>query len=125
LQEELVKSLADGRVLRIQNVERKKKLKDALSKAIESQLVVVVLIATIIFAAAFIFPGGYKSDRGATILAKTADFIVFIISDIMSLVLSTLAVFIQFLIWLIKGLEMVDDEEIDDIGTTLSPVSAS
>ena len=40
-------------VLRIENVEREKKLKDALSKARESQLVVVVLIATVTFAATF------------------------------------------------------------------------
>ena len=98
--------------------EKKKELKDALSKARESQLVVAALIATVTFAAAFTLPGGYKSDRGTAILAKKAAFIVFVISDTMSLVLSTLAVFIHFLISLIKGLEKVKDEEIDDLGTT-------
>jgi hypothetical protein len=91
--------------------ERKKELKDALSKARESQLVVAALIATVTFAAAFTLPGGYKSDRGTAILAKKAAFIVFVISDTMSLVLSIFAVFIHFWISLIKGLEMVKDED--------------
>jgi hypothetical protein len=39
-----------------------------LSKARESHLVVVALIATVTFAAAFTLPGCYKSDQGTTIL---------------------------------------------------------
>ena len=75
------------------------------------------LIATVTFAVTFTLPGSYKSDQGTVILAKKIVFIVFIISDTMSLVLFILTVFIYFLISLIKGLEKVKDEEIDDVGT--------
>jgi hypothetical protein len=50
------------------NDEENKEKEDALSKARESHLVVVALIATVTFAAAFTLPGCYKSDQGTTIL---------------------------------------------------------
>jgi len=119
LQEELIKSLEDvgsgpigwghfvsKREIERNNEERNKKREEAMSKARESHLVVAALIATVTFAAAFTLPGGYKSDRGTAILAKKAAFIVFVISDAMSMVLSILAVFIHFLISLIHGLGM-------------------
>ena len=125
MQKEILESLEDAgsgplgsRVLRIENVERKKELKDALSKARESQLVVAALIVTVTFAVAFILSSGYKSDRGTAILAKKAVFIVFVVSNKMLLVLSILVVFIHFFISLIKGLEMIKDKEIDDVGYT-------
>ncbi|XP_061944569.1 ankyrin repeat-containing protein At5g02620-like [Populus nigra] len=93
---------------------RNKEEEEALSKARESHLVVAALIATVTFAAAFTLPGGYKSDRGTAILAKKAAFIVFVISDAMSMVLSISAVFIHFLISLIKGFELFKDEELDE-----------
>ena len=96
------------------DIEEIKEEEDALSKARESHLVVAALIATVTFAAAFTLPGGYKSDQGTTILVKKAAFIVFVISDAMSMVLSILAVFIHFLISLIHGFEMVKDKEIDE-----------
>jgi hypothetical protein len=96
------------------NVGRNKEGEDALSKARESHLVVAALIATVTFAAAFTLPGGYKSDRGTAILAKKAAFIVFVISDAMSMVLSISAVFIHFLISLIKGYEWFKKEELDE-----------
>eukprot|EP00258_Populus_trichocarpa_P015304 XP_006371618.2 ankyrin repeat-containing protein At5g02620 [Populus trichocarpa] len=96
------------------NVGRNKEGEEALSKARESHLVVAALIATVTFAAAFTLPGGYKSDRGTAILAKKAAFIVFVISDAMSMVLSISAVFIHFLISLIKGFELFKDEELDE-----------
>jgi hypothetical protein len=128
LQKEILESLKDAgngplgsRVLRIENVERRKELKDALSKARESQLVVAALIATVTFAAAFTLPGGYKNDqgpnKGTPILAKKTVFIVFVISDTISLMLSILAVFVHFLISLIKGCEMLKNKEMDG-GTT-------
>jgi len=96
------------------NVGRNKEGEDALSKARESHLVVAALIATVTFAAAFTLPGGYKSDQGTAILAKKAAFIVFVISDAMSMVLSISAVFIHFLISLIKGYEWFKKEELDE-----------
>ncbi|KAJ6421935.1 hypothetical protein OIU84_026966, partial [Salix udensis] len=81
------------------------KIQEALNKARESHLVVAALIATVTFAAAFTLPGGYKSDKGTAILAKKAAFIVFLISDAISMVLSISAVFIHFLLALLKGLD--------------------
>jgi hypothetical protein len=89
------------------NDEKNKEEEEALSKARESHLVVAALIATVTFAAAFTLPGGYKSDRGTAILAKNPAFIVFVITDAMSMVLSIVAVFIHFWISLIHGLGMV------------------
>jgi hypothetical protein len=131
LQKELVKSLEDvgsgpiGRgpfVMKGEeeknNEERNKEEEEALSRARESHLVVAALIATVTFAAAFTLPGGYKSDQGpnegTAILAKKAAFIVFVISDAMSMVLSLLAVFIHFMISLIHGFKMVKDEVMDE-----------
>jgi hypothetical protein len=99
------------------NDEKNKEEEEALSKARESHLVVAALIATVTFAAAFTLPGDYKSDRGTTILAKKAAFIVFVIADAMSMVLSIFAVFIHFLISLIKGLEMEKNKVIDEVTT--------
>jgi hypothetical protein len=100
------------------NEERNKEEEEALSRARESHLVVAALIATVTFAAAFTLPGGYKSDQGpnegTAILAKKAAFIVFVISDAMSMVLSLLAVFIHFMISLIHGFKMVKDEVMDE-----------
>ncbi|KAB5513016.1 hypothetical protein DKX38_030044 [Salix brachista] len=76
----------------------KKNREEDLNKARESHLVVAALIATVTFAATFTLPGGYKSDQGTAILAKKAAFIVFVISDAISMVLSTSAVFIHFLL---------------------------
>jgi hypothetical protein len=101
------------------NDEKNKEEEEALSKARESHLVVAALIATVTFAAAFTLPGSYKSDRGTAILAKKAAFIVFVIADAMSMVLSIFAVFIHFLISLIKGLGMEKDKEIGE-DTTLN-----
>jgi len=69
---------------------------------------IVALIATVTFTVAFTLPGGYKSNRGTAILAKKTAFIVFVISDVMSIVLSILAVFIHFLISLIKSFDSTE-----------------
>ncbi|KAB5513007.1 hypothetical protein DKX38_030035 [Salix brachista] len=81
----------------------KKKSEEALNKARESHLVVAALIATVTFAAAFTLPGGYKSDQGTAVLAKKAAFIVFVISNAISMVLSITAVFIHFLLAFYQG----------------------
>jgi hypothetical protein len=126
LQQEILQSLEDvgsgpfgSQVLSRENVERNKEEEEALSKARESHLVVAALIATVTFAAAFTLPGGYKSDRGTAILAKKTAFIVFIISDAISMVLSIFAVFIYFLISLIHGLGMEKNKEIGEYTTDM------
>ena len=50
-------------------------------------------------------------------IAKKTVFIVFVISDTISLKLFILVVFIHFLISLIKDLEIIKDKEIDKGGT--------
>jgi hypothetical protein len=122
LQKEILESLKDigsgplgwEREEEKNNDKKNKEEEDALSKARESHLVVAALIATVTFAAAFTLPGGYKSDQGTALLAQKAAFIVFIISDAISMMLSILAVFIHFLISLIHGFQMVKDKEIDE-----------
>jgi hypothetical protein len=122
LQKEILQSLEDvgsgsirrGLYFLKRNDEENKEEEDDLSKARESHLVVAALIATVTFAAAFTLPGGYKSDQGTALLAQKAAFIVFIISDAISMMLSILAVFIHFLISLIHGFQMVKDKEIDE-----------
>ena len=83
--------------------ERMKNKEEALNKARDSHLVVAALIATVTFTAAFTLPGGYKSDQGTAVLAKKAAFIVFVISDAISMVLSIFAVFIHFLLAFYQG----------------------
>nr|XP_034889339.1 ankyrin repeat-containing protein At5g02620-like [Populus alba] len=130
IQKEILESLEDigsgpiGRSLFVlkkkNNDEKIKEEEEALSKARESHLVVAALIATVTFAAAFTLPGGYKSDRGTALLAKKAAFIVFVISDAISMVLSISAVVIHFLISLIHGFELVKRKDIsEDAAMTL------
>jgi hypothetical protein len=117
LQKEILESLEDvgsgplGRHLKVLgrgNEERNKEKEDAMSKVRESHLVVAALIATVTFAAGFTIPGGYKSNQGTAILTKKAAFIIFVISDSISMVLSICAVFIHFYMAYIQGLEMID-----------------
>uniref|UniRef100_A0A6N2L0D6 PGG domain-containing protein n=1 Tax=Salix viminalis TaxID=40686 RepID=A0A6N2L0D6_SALVM len=116
IQEEIIKSLEDigsgpfgfGPFLspyrrdeteeRVKIKQIMKNIEETLNKAREPHLVVAALIATVTFAAAFTLPGGYKSDQGTAILVKKAAFIVFVISDAISMVLSISAVFIHFLL---------------------------
>lgn len=75
-----------------------------MKDASEYHLVVAALIATVTFAAAFTFPGGYKSDiedgpnRGTAILNKNVAFQAFVISDAIAMVLSLSAVFVHFIL---------------------------
>ncbi|KAM0014863.1 putative PGG domain, ankyrin repeat-containing domain superfamily [Helianthus debilis subsp. tardiflorus] len=52
-------------------------------------MVVSALIATIVFAAAFTVPGGYKQDTGVPVFLHRKAFIVFVISDAISLIFAT------------------------------------
>lgn len=66
----------------------------------ETYLVVATLIATVTFAAALTMPGGYITDKGpdqgSPILVKSKAFKVFLVADIISMMLSSFAVFIHF-----------------------------
>lgn len=55
-------------------------------------MVVVALIATIVFAAAFTVPGGYNQITGIPILIHSHAFIFFVISNAISLMLSTISI---------------------------------
>ncbi|KAJ6297489.1 hypothetical protein OIU78_023107 [Salix suchowensis] len=91
IQEEIIKSLEDvgngpfGYGPFNLRREKAQNREEAFNKARESYLVVAALIATVTFAAAFTLPGGYKSNQGTAILAKNAAFIVFLISDAISM----------------------------------------
>ncbi|KAI3840879.1 hypothetical protein MKX03_010007 [Papaver bracteatum] len=65
----------------------------------QTLLVVSALIATVAFAANFTLPGGYndkKPDEGMALLADKPSFIVFIVSNSLAMVLSAVAILIQF-----------------------------
>ncbi|KAI3781499.1 hypothetical protein L2E82_11515 [Cichorium intybus] len=55
-------------------------------------MVVAALIATIVFAAAFTVPGGYNQSGGIPIFYKKATFIVFVMTDAISLFSSTASI---------------------------------
>ena len=52
-------------------------MKDTASQC----MVVAALIATIVFAAAFTFPGGYDQNDGFPIFSKNLPFIIFAVAD--------------------------------------------
>ncbi|KAG5224865.1 ankyrin repeat-containing protein [Salix suchowensis] len=132
IQEEIIKSLEDvgkGPVgygpFNLRREEARNN-EEVLNKVRESDLVVAALIATVTFAAAFTLPGGYKSDQGTAILAKKAAFIVFLISDAISLVLSISAVFIHFLLVFLQGffrsIIQVNDEILFGLATLFTMI---
>ncbi|XP_076908460.1 uncharacterized protein LOC143565355 [Bidens hawaiensis] len=55
-------------------------------------MVVAALIATVVFAAAFTLPGGYNNTSGIPILRNHRAFIVFVISDAISLSFATISI---------------------------------
>lgn len=75
--------------------------KEHLKKLCETHLIVAALIATVTFTAGFTVPGGFNSnygpDEGYPVLMRKISFKAFFISDTVSLVLSTSAVFMYFI----------------------------
>ncbi|KAG2725714.1 hypothetical protein I3760_01G079100 [Carya illinoinensis] len=91
---------------KLDNEKSKDKLKmmnEEVDKASSAHLVVAALITTVTFAAGITMPGGfiggdYHPHSGSAVLRKSAAFQVFIISNVLSLVLSSSAVFIHLFI---------------------------
>ncbi|XP_019151531.1 PREDICTED: ankyrin repeat-containing protein At5g02620-like [Ipomoea nil] len=75
--------------------------KEHLKKLCETHLIVAALIATVTFTAGFTVPGGFNGnsgpEEGLPVLMKKMAFKAFFISDTVSLVLSTSAVFMYFI----------------------------
>ncbi|KVH92528.1 Ankyrin repeat-containing protein, partial [Cynara cardunculus var. scolymus] len=65
-------------------------MKDTASQS----MVVSALIATIVFAAAFMVPGGYNQDNGIPMFLHKRIFIVFVIADAVSLIFSSISILI-------------------------------
>ncbi|XAR54063.1 hypothetical protein NMG60_11029060 [Bertholletia excelsa] len=65
-----------------------------MKKIAESCTIVAVLVATVMFAAAFTVPGGYKGDTGEPSYLGSSYFLIFIISDAISLLFSSTSVII-------------------------------
>ncbi|XP_062171371.1 protein ACCELERATED CELL DEATH 6-like [Alnus glutinosa] len=83
---------------------REEKTRTMLKDASQAHLVVGALITTVTFAACITMPGGFvgsgegSSHPGSALLRKNAAFTAFIITDTISMVLSSSAVFIHLLI---------------------------
>ncbi|KAJ0096465.1 hypothetical protein Patl1_28038 [Pistacia atlantica] len=87
-----------------------------------SHLVVATLIATVTFAAAFTFPGGYNSEKGpnqgTAILYRNPAFQAFIITDTIAMTLSLSAVFIHLFLST-KKIQKSEDLSIQLLGIAL------
>ncbi|CAA2955492.1 ankyrin repeat-containing At5g02620-like [Olea europaea subsp. europaea] len=63
-----------------------------MKKTATSCMVVATLIATVVFAAAFTVPGGYKQEKGSPIFLKDVWFTVFVTSDAVAMFTSTASI---------------------------------
>ncbi|CAA2966409.1 ankyrin repeat-containing At5g02620-like [Olea europaea subsp. europaea] len=63
-----------------------------MKKTATSCMVVATLIATVVFAAAFTVPGGYKEEKGTPIFLNDGWFIVFVTSDAVAMFTSTASI---------------------------------
>ncbi|KAE8022595.1 hypothetical protein FH972_008383 [Carpinus fangiana] len=91
--------------------------KSLLRNAAEAHLVVAALITTVTFAACITMPGGFastgeSSHPGSTLLRKNAAFKAFVITDTISMVLSSSAVFIHLLMPLLFSKNYDDDRRV-------------
>ncbi|KAI3821754.1 hypothetical protein L1987_09326 [Smallanthus sonchifolius] len=74
-----------------------RKQADLVSKGEEwmnNYMLVATLIATIVFAAAFTLPGGYKDNKGIPFYREELSLIIFVVSDAVSLISSSTSVLI-------------------------------
>ncbi|XP_052622874.1 uncharacterized protein LOC111903468 isoform X2 [Lactuca sativa] len=65
-----------------------------MKETASQSMVVAALIATIVFAAAFTVPGGYNQTNGVPMFFQKRSFIVFVISDAISLTFSSVSLLI-------------------------------
>ncbi|CAH1440984.1 unnamed protein product [Lactuca virosa] len=65
-----------------------------MKETASQSMVVAALIATIVFAAAFTVPGGYNQTNGVPMFFHKRSFIVFVISDAISLTFSSVSLLI-------------------------------
>ncbi|KAL6224604.1 hypothetical protein ACLB2K_003459 [Fragaria x ananassa] len=85
--------------VRVENKEKEKSIEDEYGKLKDTHLVVATLIATVSFAAGFTMPGGYQSDKGSdqgfAILARSAAFQAFVITNTIAMTLSSCSVMLH------------------------------
>ncbi|KAL6224602.1 hypothetical protein ACLB2K_003457 [Fragaria x ananassa] len=83
----------------VENKEQEKSSEDKDSKMKDTHLVVATLIATVSFAAGFTMPGGYQNDKGSdqgfAILARSAAFQAFVITNTIAMTLSSCSVILH------------------------------
>ncbi|KAL6222381.1 hypothetical protein ACLB2K_005773 [Fragaria x ananassa] len=83
----------------VENKEKEKSSADKYSKLKDTHLVVATLIATVSFAAGFTMPGGYQSDKGSdqgfAILARSAAFQAFVLTNTIAMTLSSCSVILH------------------------------
>ncbi|KAG7994844.1 hypothetical protein I3843_01G079200 [Carya illinoinensis] len=92
---------------KVREIRRKKKMEEEY-KAAQAHLEVAALITTVTFAAGITMPGGFVGGDdhphpGSAVLRKSAAFQVFIITNALSLMLSSSAIFIHLFIPLIPS----------------------
>ncbi|KAM0043833.1 putative PGG domain-containing protein [Helianthus debilis subsp. tardiflorus] len=62
----------------------------------KNYMLVATLIATIVFAAAFTLPGGYNQNTGIPFFRSEPSLLIFVISDVVSLISSSASILIFF-----------------------------
>ena len=84
--------------LNTKDMDNAEKLDFGKRNALETNLLVAMLVATVSFAAAFTMPGGYKSDgpdQGLANLTAKVAFKAFVIFDTIAFLLSVISVYFQ------------------------------
>ncbi|KAL6181905.1 hypothetical protein ACLB2K_048553 [Fragaria x ananassa] len=93
------RNVRDKEEVQVENKEKGKSSEDEYSKMKDTHLVVATLIATVSFAAGFTMPGGYQSDKGSghgfAILARSAAFQAFVITNTIAMTLSSCSVILH------------------------------
>ncbi|KAL8088168.1 uncharacterized protein LOC141696718 [Apium graveolens] len=93
---------------------KKEPLRDAaqewMKRTAENCSIVAVLIATVAFAAAYTVPGGSNPENGSPVLVNQTFFVVFTVSDVLSLA-STLTAVVVFLSILTSSFQFEDFKE--------------
>ncbi|XP_004289128.1 PREDICTED: ankyrin repeat-containing protein At5g02620-like [Fragaria vesca subsp. vesca] len=93
------RNVRDKEEVPVENKEKEKSSEEEYSKIKDSNLLVATLIATVSFAAGFTMPGGYQSDKGSdqgfAILARSAAFQAFVITNTIAMTLSSCSVILH------------------------------